>query len=223
MSADDAPLEFPGIRLEVVEDLSPADQDGFLRLRRRRYVAHYPDGTRSEPFVYDEVDREAMDAVVIAAHYVQSGERYVFLRSAVRPPVAMRDRRPLDEPDRGGALWELPAGLVEVEEWSRDGVARCARRELLEEVGLEVPLASLKPLGPNTYPAPGVIGERHIYLEVTVDPRERREPELDGSALEQFGAVVAVRLTRALDLCRSGEIEDAKTEVALRRLLERLA
>ena len=223
MSTDDVSLEFPEIRLEVVEDLSPVDPNGFLRLRRRRFVAHYPDGTRSEPFLYDEVNRKAMDAVVIAAHYAEAGERYVYLRSAVRPPVAMRDRAPLGEPDRGGALWELPAGLVEPEEWSREGVARCARRELLEEIGFEVPLTSLKQLGPNTYPAPGVIGERHIYFEVAVNPSDRREPELDGSALEQFGAVLAVRLSRALDLCRSGEIEDAKTEVALRRLLERLA
>jgi ADP-ribose pyrophosphatase len=219
----DAPLEFPGIRLEVVEDLSPAHEDGFLRLRRRRYVAHYPDGSKSEPFAYDQVDRKAMDAVVIAAHYVEAKERYVFLRSSVRPPVATRDRRPLAEPDRGGALWELPAGLVEPDEWSVEGLPRCARRELLEEIGFDVALADLKRLGPNTYPAPGVIGERHIYFEVSVDPAERKEPELDGSALEQFGVVVAVRLERALELCRSGEIEDAKTEVALRRLHERLA
>lgn len=219
----DAPLEFPGIRLEVVEDLSPADANGFLRLRRRRYVAHYPDGTQSDPFVYDEVDRKAMDAVVIAAHYVEAGERYVYLRSAVRPPVAMRDRRPLEEPDQGGALWELPAGLVEVDEWSVEGLPRCARRELLEEIGFAVELHALKQLGPNTYPAPGVIGERHIYFEVSVDPARRQEPELDGSALEKFGVVVPVRLARALELCRSGNIEDAKTEVALRRLHERLS
>jgi ADP-ribose pyrophosphatase len=219
----DARLEFPGIRLEVVEDLSPADESGFLRLRRRRFVAHYPDGSRSDPFLYDEVDRKAMDAVVIAAHYVEHGERYVYLRSAVRPPVAMRDRGPLGEPDRGGALWELPAGLVEPDEWSVEGLPRCARRELLEELGFDVELQDLKQLGPNTYPAPGVVGERHIYFEVTVEPAQRKEPELDGSALEKFGVVVAVRLARALELCRSGEIEDAKTEVALRRLHERLS
>jgi ADP-ribose pyrophosphatase len=147
----------------------------------------------------------------------------VYLRSAVRPPVALRDRAPLGEPDRGGALWELPAGLVEPDEWSASGVARCARRELAEEIGFDVELSHFQQLGPNTYPAPGVIGERHIYFEVAVDPATRQEPSLDGSALEHFGVVVAVPLSRALEMCRRGEIEDAKTEVALRRLHERLA
>ena len=46
--------EPPAIRLEQVEDLSPAEQQGFLRLVRRRLIAQYPDGSRSLPFVYDE-------------------------------------------------------------------------------------------------------------------------------------------------------------------------
>ena len=221
--ARDKALEFPAIRLEVVEDISPQDSNGFLRLVRRRYVAHYPDGSRSEPFVYDEVTRKSLDAVVIAAHYAEGGERFVYLRSCVRPPVAMRDRVPLREADRGGSLWELPAGLVEADEWSPEGVIRCAQRELHEEVGLDVPLDTLRKLGPNTYPTPGMISERHIFFEVEVDPARRGEPQLDGSALEHFGAVVAVTLTRALAMCNSGEIEDNKTELALRRLAQRLA
>jgi ADP-ribose pyrophosphatase len=223
MADADEPLRFPDIELELVEDISPPDPAGFLRLVRRKYVARYPDGSKSDPFVYDEVTRKALDAVVIAAHYEQAGERWVFLRSALRPPVAMRDRKPLLEPDRGGGLWELPAGLVEPDEWTPEGVARCAKRELLEEVGLDVPLARFKPLGPSTYPAPGMVAERHIYFEVEVEPANRKEPELDGSALERFGRVEPVRLYRALAMCRSGEIEDGKTELALRRLDERLA
>jgi ADP-ribose pyrophosphatase len=219
----DEPLRFPEIRLELLEDLSPPDPGGFLRLRRLRYVAHYPDGSASAPFVYDEVSRRALDAVVIAAHYAAGGRRYVFLRSALRPPVAMRSREPLAEPDCGGALWELPAGLVEPEEWTTSGVVRCAQRELLEEVGFKVELADLHQLGPNTYPAPGLVAERHIYFEVEVDPTRRGTPELDGSALEHFGAVHAVELSRALEWCATGVIEDAKTELLLRRLRERLA
>jgi len=217
-------LSFPKLSLELVEDLSPPGS-GFLRLIRRKYRASYPDGSQSAPFVYDALDRVAMDAVVIAAHFVDaSGVRRVFLRSAMRPPLTMRDRAHSPLPDEAcdGALWELPAGLVEPSERSRQGVARAARRELHEELGFEVPLDSLHALGPSTFPAPGFIAERHFFFEVAVDPSTRGEPELDGSALERFGAVVDLALDEALAMCRNGTIEDSKTELTLRRLAERL-
>lgn len=215
----------PEITLELVEDLSPPDPGGFLRLVRRRYRACYPDGTRSEPFVYDAVDRRAIDAVVIAAHYVNRGERCVYLRSAVRPPLALRDPRhsPVPELDRGTGLWELPAGLVELDEQTPEGLAMCASRELAEELGFDQPPDLMRELGPSTYPAPGIIGERHFYFEVEVDPKTRAEPAHDGSALEHGGLVRGLRIEDALALCARGQIEDAKTELALRRLAERFA
>jgi ADP-ribose pyrophosphatase len=211
--------DLPDIRLELVEDLSPPDPGGFLRLVRRRFVARYPDGSVSAPFVYDEVDRPAIDAVVIVAHFSDSGRREVYLRSAVRPPVVLRDARrsPIAEkPERG--LWELPAGLIETGEQDPEGPRRAAQRELAEELGFEVAEHELQPLGPSTYPAPGVIAERHFFFRVEVDPAQRNEPEHDGSALEHGGRVIAVALDEALAMCRCGEIEDAKTELALRRL-----
>jgi ADP-ribose pyrophosphatase len=221
-----APLTFPELSLELVEDLSPGDGSGFLRLIRRRYRALFPDGTRSEPFVYDAVTRAALDAVVIAAHFADArGERRVYLRSALRPPLTLREREhsPLPNEACDGALWELPAGLVETNERSPEGVARAAQRELLEELGFDVPVSALGALGPSTFPAPGFVAERHFFFEVTVDPDRRGEPELDGSPLERFGVVVDVPLAEALAMCRSGAIEDSKTELSLRRLAERLA
>jgi len=224
--APSADLTFPKIELELLEDLSPPDQQGFLRLVRGRYRATYPDGTRSAPFIYDALDRKAIDAVVIAAHYLATdGTRRVFLRSAVRPPLTRRDRAhsPLPEEACDGHLWELPAGLVESDERSPSGVVRAAQRELLEELGFEVAVSALEPLGPSAFPAPGFVAERHFFFEVRVDPTARREPELDGSALEHFGAVVDLPLREALDLCRAGAIEDSKTELALRRLAEKFS
>lgn len=220
--AESDPL-LPAISLELVADESPPDQQGFLRLVRRRYRAVYPDGTRSAEFVYDAVDRRAIDAVVIAAHYHDGQSRRVYLRSAVRPPLSLRDpeRSPVRELDRGTGLWELPAGLVEPHETDPDGPQRSAARELEEELGFSVEAERMLPLGPSTYPAPGIIGERHFYFEVTVDPSTRKDPSHDGSALEHGGLVLPIELERALDLCARGVIEDAKTELALRRLKER--
>jgi ADP-ribose diphosphatase len=217
----DAELVFPEIALELVEDVSPPGPAGFLRLVRRRLRARYPDGSISPDFPYDEVDRRAIDAVIIAAHFRRDGERWVYLRSAVRPPLSFRDpsRSPVPEAQTG-ALWELPAGLIEPDEQTAPGVLEAGRRELAEELGFEVAASDLRALGPATLPAPGFIAERHFFVEVEVDPARRGEPSLDGSALERFGRVVALPLGTALALCRNGRIEDAKTELGLRRLAD---
>ncbi|MCA9630363.1 MAG: NUDIX domain-containing protein [Myxococcales bacterium] len=218
--ADALGRHLPRIELEV-KSVDPAAPPGFLRLVRRRLIARYPDASESEVFVYDEVDRRALDAVVVAPHYVANGIRYVYLRSALRPPIALRDaeRSPIAEPKERG-LWELVAGLLEEDEQDAAGLKRCAARELLEETGFDCQTECFRELGPSTYPAPGVIAERHFFFHVEVKPSERGEPTLDGSALEAHAAILPVRLTTALEACRAGQIEDAKTELGLRRLAE---
>jgi ADP-ribose pyrophosphatase len=220
-------LSLPPIAIELVDDLSPPQTDGFMRLVRRSYRAHYPDGAVSEPFVLDAVHREALDAVVMAAHFAdRDNRRFVYLRSAVRPALTLRDpgRHLEAHPPGEAGLWELPAGLVETEQQgSEEGVALTAQRELQEELGFSVPLARLRPLGPSIYPTPAIIAERHYFFEVEVDPAARTEPTLDGLPLERSGVVVAVELSQALAMCARGEIQESKTELGLRRLRERLA
>lgn len=220
-------MEFPRIELEILEDLSPPAEAGFLRLVRRRYRARYPDGSVSAPFVYDLIDRRAIDAVVLVAHYADAqGVRHVFLRSSVRPPVGARDLARSPHPERDpehASLWELPAGLVEPDEQSPRGLVEGARRELLEELGFDVEPGAFRELGASVFPVPAMIAERLYFFEVEVDPSRRGEPELDGSALERFGAVAALPLEDALERCRQGSLMDAKTELALRRLVERYA
>ena len=204
----------PTIRVVVERDRTPEARatGGFLNLRRVELVANYPDGTKSEPFSYDLVTRAALDAVVIAAWYTQGTVRYVFLRSAVRPPVALRPVPPSDD----GSLWELPAGLIEPGE----DPAQAAARELEEELGFVAEAAAMRPLGEWTFPAPGIIGERHVFLHLEVEPRARGVPSEDGSALERAANVVAVPVEEAIDQVRRGLLRDAKTELGLRRLAE---
>jgi ADP-ribose pyrophosphatase len=213
----------PKHTLRLVETIPSRDEPGFLNLRRQALRVVFEDGSLSEPFVYDSIDRSRLDAVIITPHYREpGGRRFVYLRSALRPPVALRpiEVRPFPEKPTLGALWELPAGLVEVEERTPEGLRRSAARELLEEVGFEVPLSAVKDLGPSTFPAPGMIGERHYYFHVEVDPDRRVIPSEDGSPLEMGAVIVAVPLDEAIALTRSGDIEDAKTELSLRRLAE---
>lgn len=220
------PMELPELpkhALSLVEERASLDPPGFLRLRRVIMRVRFADGTESEPFEYDAIGRSRLDAVVIAAHYRgDDGRRRVILRSAIRPPVALRDpsESPVPERDTLGNLWELPAGLVEEDERTPDGIRRCAARELLEEVGVEVPASAVTPLGPAGFPAPGIIGERHFFFHVPIDPAQIRVPTEDGSPLERQALLCALPLDEAIALTRTGAIEDEKTELALRRLAE---
>ncbi|MFO0548023.1 MAG: NUDIX hydrolase [Polyangiaceae bacterium] len=214
----------PGHRVRVDSSKLPPERDrGFLNVRRLEARVAFTTGETSASFVYDCVERAALDAIVVVPHYrAASGERFVVLRSALRPPVATRPREvwPMPEPEHLGELWEVPAGLVEADERSPDGLRRCASRELHEETGFDVAAERIAPLGPSMFPAPGMVGERHFYFHAEVDPASRVTPPEDGSALERHAAIVDVSLAEALEACRTGQIEDAKTELALRRLAE---
>lgn len=218
-------MELPALprhALTVVEERPTLDPPGFLRLRRLIMRVAFADGTVSEPFEYDAVGRGRLDAVVVAPHFRgEDGRRRVILRSCLRPPVALRrGDSPIPERETLGSLWELPAGLVELDERTPEGLRRCAARELLEEVGVAVSPEAVTPLGPSGFPAPGMIGERHFFFHVEIDPAQLHVPTEDGSPLERLAHLTAVPLDEAIALTRSGEIEDEKTELALRRLAE---
>src|SRR5207244_1174984 len=120
----------------------------------------FPDGHASEPFSYDIAVRAAMDVAVIAAHYVEAGRRFVYLRSSVRPALALREN-----PSHEGLLWELPAGLIDAGESAPEAAAR----ELEEELGFRVSAKAMKPLGPATFPVSGMCAEMHLHFHVEVD------------------------------------------------------
>lgn len=214
----------PGHRLTIVSETSPPpDQRGFVHVRHLTLTARFADGTVSKPFSYDAVDRSRMDAVVIVPHYrAEDGSRMVVLRSALRPPAFARPPEvwPVPEGEWLGEMWEVPAGLVEEDERSPEGLRACAARELYEETGCEAAVETVQTLGPATFPTPGLIGERHFFFHAEIDPHRRVPPPEDGSTLERMATVVDVKLTDALDACRAGLVEDAKTELALRRLRE---
>src|SRR6185436_16595734 len=60
----------PAITLSIDRDRSEhAPRRAFLTIRRLELRARFPDGSVSEPFFYDIVERKALDAVVVAPHF----------------------------------------------------------------------------------------------------------------------------------------------------------
>jgi ADP-ribose pyrophosphatase len=100
-------------------------------------------------------------------------------------------------------LWELPAGTVEPNE----PLLECAKRELLEETGYTA--TRWRSLG-YLYASPGVLDEKlHLFVAEDLTPgRQQLEPD------EKIEPVM-VPFAKAIEMCVSGEIKDAKTVTTL--------
>lgn len=233
MSHSEPPPPLPAIRLEVTEDYTAQSRpdEGYLRVRRRKMHAVHGDGAIGATFRYDVVERWNQDAIAILLHFVRDGVRRVLLRSAVRPPLAMRNdwieatEPPLPEGVERGELWEIPAGLVEQGERTAAGLVACAVRETEEEVGLIIAPESVRPLGGPFFPSAGMVGECVYLFECELfgeDTREGPRVAVGDGPLEKGARVVEVPLSLALAWCDRGALPDAKTELSLRRLAAKL-
>ncbi|MDW8247468.1 MAG: NUDIX hydrolase, partial [Sandaracinaceae bacterium] len=192
--------------------------EGFIRVRRLELLNHYGANEKSRPYRYDCVERDCIDAVAILL-YTKDGR--ICLRSALRPPLMLRPTYRTPFQSKGEPfLFEVPAGLIEADEVGEEGVFHCAARESREEVGVSIEPSRFRMLGPPVYLSPGLTAEKVHFACAEVREEEIGIASSDGSPVEERAVVIWVPLELALQACRNGQIEDAKTEIAVRRFGE---
>jgi ADP-ribose pyrophosphatase len=200
---------------------------GFLALRRMRMRNRRDDGTLSERYCCDFVVRPyGLDAIVVAVWARRpDGGVDVLLRAGMRPALWFgRDpaRLPLPDPQTYAQLTELVAGIIEEDDRGEAGLRHRAAAEVLEEAGFTVDPAAIRLLGAGSFPSPGSMPEKFHFAAVEVDPATQAAQEGDGSPMEEGAVTRWLDLEAAIAACVAGELEDAKTELGLRRLRETL-
>ena len=217
--------------IEIVEDRTPFSRcdEGFLRLKRFRARNRRADGSRSPEYGIDVIDRPTLDAVAVCLWARGPRGVEVLTRRGLRPAAHFRRGKPtvLPEPEYL-LLEELVAGVLEPGETGLDALRHRASEEVREEVGLAVPPDAFEGLGGAVFMLPGIASEKIHLVACEVSrgagPAIYRAPEEgDGSPLEEGAELCWRPLAEAIAACESGAIEDAKTEIAFRRLAARLA
>ena len=220
--------EEPVIKPELLKDIEVVGEETgestppFVRLRRLQLRHRYNDELYSQTYTFDIIEGPFADAVAIVLYNIDSeGKVWVGLRRGVRPSIYLRKNNPakafLDAVPRLTYL-ELVAGGIEYGDLHSIGIDGRAALEVKEEAGYEVKPEELVSLGGGSFSSPGFGMEKIHYRAVKVDPCEGTEPEGDGHPLEEVGDFEFHELSQAISWCRSGEIEDAKTEIGLCRL-----
>ena len=220
-------MELTGI--EVLEDRTPGSRcdQGFLTLRRLLVRNRYADGSASEPYPCDVMQRPGSDAVVAVIYELSPTGVRVLLREASRVPVYLRREQSFVHPDPREYLTihEVVAGLVEQSDPPGPaGLRRRAALEALEEAGLDIPEQDFEPIGGETFASPGVTDEK-LFFCAAPSPLKQAGPmdqagAGDGSVMEEWAKLEVLDVAEALRRCRSGEIPDMKTELALLRLCD---
>jgi 8-oxo-dGTP pyrophosphatase MutT (NUDIX family) len=212
------------VGVEIIQDISriSSPTDGFLRRMRVRAKSLLSDGSRTDTYVMDYVDRdpELRDAVAIlayapAAEGLPIGATRVLFRRQLRYPAYQVTGQPLTT--------EVVAGLIEAPEHPVDA----ALRELYEETGLRATRDRMRALGRPFFPTPGAFTERFFPFAVEIDRDELESAQAYAeSPMEEGADVLTTSLSDAMVLIdqdplaaeRGIFIADAKTEILLHRL-----
>lgn len=213
----------PVTDIEIIEDFTSRAKcdEGFLRVRRLRCHNRRADGTASKVYRVDVVDRPRLDAVAVLVYRRGEGGLEVLTRMNLRPAAYFRRGKDMTVPDPSTYLRveEIVAGLLEPSDKGEEGLRLRAAEEVREEAGFEVKPEEIQLLGAGFFLAPGILSEKVFPAAVDVTGKEHGVPHGDGSPLEEGAHLQWRPIRELLALCRSGDVPDAKTEIAILRLL----
>ena len=207
----------PAIRVRVARDRSAEARaaGGFLNVARFDLVARLPrrDRKRAPSPTTSPIARGARRR----RSSRRTSRRAASATCSCAPPYARPARSARSTRCTTAASGSCPAGLVEPDE----DPAAAAARELGEELGFRAEASAMRPLGAWTFPAPGIIGERHLFFSVEVDPalaRARRPKTAPrSSAAPAISRYPARRGPRALPPRRHPRRQDRARPAASRR------
>jgi ADP-ribose pyrophosphatase len=216
--------------IEIVENFTERARcdEGFLRLKRLRARNRHADGSASEVYRIDVIDRPALDAVALCLWARTARGVEVLTRKGLRPAAYFRRGKQTALPEPEYLLVEeIVAGVIEPGEVGLDALRRRAVDEAHEELGIALAPESVEPLGGGFFVVPGIASEKIFPLAAEIarfggDEEVDAPGAGDGSPLEDGARMRWRELGAAIRACESGEIEDAKTELAFRRLAARL-
>ena len=213
--------------IEIIEDCSANSRwnEGFLQLRRLKCRSRRSDGTVSAMYRVDVVDRPRLDAVAVVIYRRRGAQIEVLTTQNLRPAAYFRMEKQPVIPDSQSHLRveEIVAGVLEESDRGNEGLRRRAALEVGEEAGIQVSPEEIQLLGSPFFIAPGIISEKVFLAAVEVSGKEQGEPTGDGSPLEEGSVLRWTEATQLLEDCRTGRVQDAKTEIGVMRLLGALA
>jgi ADP-ribose pyrophosphatase len=208
--------------IEVIGEEGIEDRPPFIRVRRIRLRHRYSGGRFSSPYLFDVLEGPFADAVAVLLYYIGRDEKiWVGLRRGVRPSIYLRRSNPAKAALDGAPrllYYEIVAGGIEYSDLEGLGIDGRAALEVKEEAGFQVRPEDVFRLGEGTFSSPGFGMEKIHYRAVRVEPSEGGQPQGDGHPLEEVGELQFYELTEVLAWCRSGVIQDSKTEIGLYRL-----
>jgi len=209
--------------IEVVDDLTARSRcdEGFLHVKRLVCRNRRADGSASRDYRVDVVDRPIPDAVAVLVWRRSPQGIEALTRKTLRPAAHFRAKLTLPVADARPYLLleELVAGILEPDDQGEAGVRRRAAEETFEEAGFRVSPDEVTPLGGSFFLAPGILSEKIHPTAVEVTGRAQEIPKGDGSPLEDGATLHWWPIGALLEACRTGVVEDAKTEISVGRFL----
>lgn len=141
--------------------------------------------------------RSDAEAVLIEVEDTKTGRKYIILVEQIRIPA-------------GGKMLEIPAGSLE----ENEDFLENAVREVQEEVGINVAVNQLIPLGVY-YFSPGACNERIglFYCKIRLSPDKIMSLKNRLAGLREHGENITVKLVPVEEFDRL-DIRDAKTKLA---------